>query len=116
MMRMTLKTYNSKLIHAVWPKFPANYCKAPGANGYVAMGILNYMLTKFWETPLSPYQNLQEGLMFSFFLGLNMSSESQVKNQEEKNSDFSDKVLMRPPSKPLEQKDDQPGKRGKTWN
>ena len=42
-----------------------------------------------------------------------MSSESQVKNQEEKNSDFSDKVLMRPPSKPLEQKDDQPGKRGK---
>lgn len=40
--------------------------------------------------------------------GLNMSSESQVKNQEEKNSDFSDKVLMRPPSKPLEQKDDQP--------
>ena len=74
------------------------------------------MLTKFWETPLSPYQNLQEGLMFSFFLGLNMSSESQVKNQEENNSDFSDKVLMRPPSKPLEQKDDQPGKRGKTWN
>ena len=54
--------------------------------------------------------------MFSFFLGLNMSSESQVKNQEEKNSDFSDKVLMRPPSKPLEQKDDQPGKRGKRWN
>ena len=39
--------------------------------------------------------------------------ESPTKNQEGKTEDFSGKVLMRPPSKTAEQKDEQPGKKEK---
>lgn len=39
---------------------------------------------------------------------MNTSLESPVKNREEKDSGFGDKVLMQPPSKPVEQKEDQP--------